>query len=350
MVTPVLLFLAAWWAVDRRDPQATVLVNIRRVFPYWLFSFFVFIAYLALRWFLYDTPFGVHQRGISWLPMVWMTKIPVLGEILLPAWRTQPVLYAAFWTTMAALLGPVVYEAAVRKNYHKSFILAFLWVLLAVGGLLPHLHQASPVGQGIRLLYSGSAYFAILTAPALAALINSSGILRRSAGLAITAIALGILATAQHPAQRDWTYAVHYIPRLQQAIYAEADHIEKESWALVLVPEHIGVALVGRHGQGALVSSLFQPASLLDRMVPFVAPDLDAWRKKILDGIMYEIRGADDGMDHKPVFWPKYFYCADPVSAGLIALHIKPDDDPTTWRANWYSAVAGTPCAEYLNP
>jgi len=350
MVTPGLLLLAAWWAAGQRDSQMSrinpVINHLLRALRYWWPILLIFILYLVVRWLLYDTLFSIYQRGISWPPTVWLSKIPILGKILLPAWRVQPVLYTAFWSLIVALSVLMFYTAIVSKNQRNRFILSSSWLLLTVGALLPHLHQASPVGQGIRLLYAGSAYFALSFAPPLAGMLKGRKSWIRRAGLAITGLTLGFMAVAQYPAQRDWTYAVHYVPRLQRALYAESAHIEHENWALVLVPEHIGVALVGRHGQGALVNPPFQPESLLDRLVPFIGPDLEEWQTKILNGIMYEIRGKN-GED---VFWPKYYFCADPRSAGLIALNIEPDPDPAIWKTNWRSAVLGTPCENYLLP
>lgn len=344
MVTPALLGLSAWWAIDRRDAQLSALRKIGRALWLWTPCLLVFVAYLGLRWHIFGTPFSIYAAELKPSPISWLEKLPVLGQILLPTWRTQPLPYHGFWLLMALLMGLALVAAAALPVLRKTCLLSGTWLLLACGGLLPHIQVASSSGEGIRLLYASGAYFALTITPALALLLSSPSWRARMLAWTLTGLTLATLGAAQYPAQRDWSYAVHYVPRLQQSMRELADTVAATDWVLVLVPDHIGTALVARNGQGALVLPPYQPKPLLGQVAPFIAPGLPRWHQRIQIGEMHAIRGE---VATGP-FWPKRYYCADPVSARLIPVAISASSDPEIWQAQWQAALAGTTCAADL--
>ena len=145
-----------------------------------------------------------------------------------------------------------------------------------------------------------------------------------------------LMLTAQLPAQRDWSHSVHYSKRLFTAFHNEALSVETTGWSLVLIPEYIGVALLGRNAQGAFVRPPFQEDSYLDSMVPFIGSDLSVW--------YHEISNMDQGSG------PGYFYCADASGTNLLRLDISDGSDSfESWRKQWLHAVAGSDCAGLIN-
>ncbi len=346
LVLPVLLATISWWRHVLEAAAAPVLAaRLRRCArELWLAGIIV-MAYLALRWHLFGDPLSVYadtktvSADIGWH---WLLRMPVLMDILLPAWRDHASLA---WVFLFSLLAAAVmglwhlFSMPARKGMViRLWGLPALWLLLALLALLPHVTVASPAGQGSRLMYNAGAWLALLLALPWATgwkpgVSKGGGRCIRACRvghLAATVMAMLMLAWGQYPAQRDWTRATHYVSSLRVQLASKAQSMPPGEWALVLVPDHLGMALVARNAQGALVTPPMQTQYYLDRIIPFLYADVRHWFKQLQSG-------ARD--------WPDAAYCAHPQTAALVPVQLPVDRASlSAWEQAWEQAISQPPC------
>jgi hypothetical protein len=95
-----------------------------------------------------------------------------------------------------------------------------------------------------------------------------------------------------------------------------ASTVREDQYALLLLPDHIGVALFARAAQDAIVMPPTQRRNYLPRMAVMVSTDFSVWSQYITQGKVAELKGI-------PVFDPANFvglYCWNATKSAFVTL------------------------------
>ncbi|GAB4196330.1 MAG: hypothetical protein Tsb002_29600 [Wenzhouxiangellaceae bacterium] len=347
MILPPMLAAVSWWryAIEN-GPRPRLSERLPQAWQELWPAAVVMVAYLILRQALFGNPFTVYpdsHGAIADIGWHWLQRLGMLADTLLPTWRGQPSLSLLFWGALGGALIASGWHAQRTGHWLRAWAVPMLWTIVAVVALLPHLQQLSSAGQGSRLLYTAGAWTALMLCLPWARQTSHqrSGLLRLAAAMALLVVWL----IAQYPAQRDWNRATHFNRQLLTELHDLAQQRPAGQWVLVLVPDHLGSALVARNAQGALASPPFQPQPLLDRVIPLLAKDIGLWHQRLQQGVDWsQLRPPVDSSQQNRL--PSAFYCSATDNAKLIQLPVpRPGPSAADWRQRWQTAMANTPCA-----
>jgi len=352
LVLPVLLASISWWRhAIAAAPVPALLTRTGRCWKELWPTAVLVLGYLALRWHLFGDPLSVYVQTTSvaddfgWH---WLQRLPVLADILLPAWRQSPHLQWLFFLVIGTAGGYALMQVLRIHSVHpavwiRTWLLPALWLLVSLLALLPHVQSASSAGEGSRLMYNAAAWLALLLAlpwacgrvavsngPVDTEVNQSSGTARVALHAGLASALVLIMAWSQYPAQRDWSRATVYVDSLRVQLAQTAASLPAGEWALLLVPDHLGMALVARNAQGALVSRPVQKEDILPRIIPFLNRDTERWYQRLQNG---------------ELGWPEHAYCAHPLTAALLPVKLpEPSVSAENWKALWREVLASPPC------
>jgi hypothetical protein len=352
LVLPVLLASISWWryAIDAVPAPALQVRMVRCWKELWPTAVLV-LGYLALRWHLFGDPLSVYVKTTSvaddfgWH---WLQRLPVLVDILLPAWRELPHLQWLFLCLIGTAAGYALVHVLRSHAAHpavwiRTWLLPGLWLLVSLLALLPHVQSASSAGAGSRLMYNAAAWLALLLAlplacgclaarncPVDAKASKAWGNARVALHAGLASVLALVMAWSQYPAQRDWSRATVYVDSLRVQLAQTAASMPAGEWGLLLVPDHLGMALVARNAQGALVTRPVQKEDILPRIIPFLNRDTDSWYQRLKNG---------------ELSWPDHAFCAHPLTAVLVPVNLPGRSaSAQDWKALWREVMASPPC------
>jgi len=180
---------------------------------------------------------------------------------------------------------------------------------------------SSPDGEGARHIYLAWAYASLLLG--LAAAWRAS---QWKFGLVFALLMLA--GQAQSVGQ--WQAAGRQMQSVIAGVDDLAAKVRDDQYALLLLPDHIGVALFARTAQDAIVIPPTQQRNYLNRMAGMLGTDFALWSRFIADGKIAELKG-------QAAFDPANFvglYCWNPGQSGFVRL--TPGSvahDPVLWQA-----------------
>jgi hypothetical protein len=244
------------------------------------------LAYIGFRVLMFGDPWQVYGGGSGEVRLPDPQRLFDALRSIAPWWqglfggsRAAPVFAVASLAALAfALLG------------NRRWLLP-LALLAATGGLLLatflNLGGLAGNGEGGRLLYTPSAWYALALGVALAGC--------RWRPLALAATAALVLATlaAAWLQQRLLTRAVAAQQQLQLTAAAlPAWAARNREAALLLVPDHLGPIVVTRNAQGGVALPPVQPAPLLQQVLPTLPDEVPARHGVYRDGVIDLFEGA----------------------------------------------------------
>ena len=303
----------------------------RDLAPSWLAC----AAYIATRSILFGTPLKVYPDStLPGSPGDYLERLASYGSLL----ERQPGIDPPWlWASVAAALVVLLLIAVrgARTGERRTVLLLWACGLAALAYVLaPALLSAANtrVGDGARNFYVAWLYVSLATGFAAAT--------TRLAAMAAVAL-VGWMLVAQEGSLAQWQAAAREMRALLGAIPAFAERLDADEYALVLVPDHVGVALFGRNAEGAIVDWPIQKKSYLERLVGMTESDVPAWPQRFAEGSIATLKGRKtfDMNRFAGVFcWsPARARFAQVAPAGPVA-------DPRNWSKELYVQAAGASC------
>jgi hypothetical protein len=231
------------------------------------------------------------------------------------------------WTIAATLLVMAIVVACVRARRDIPAQTIALMMALFAGLMLyvvaPGLSfpVSSPSGEGGRHFYLGWVYASLL--------LGALGAWQRAAPLfGVALVALMLAGQAQSLAQ--WHAAGKRMQDVLAGVGQFAPTIAEDQYALLLLPDHLGIALFARTAQGAIVGPPVQPRDYLPRVGVMLGTDFTVWSHFITNGKIAELKGV-------PAFDPARFaglFCWNAAQAAFVPLTDgRAALDPQLWEA-----------------
>jgi hypothetical protein len=138
-----------------------------------------------------------------------------------------------------------------------------------------------------------------------------------------------ILFAGQTQSLAQWHSASMQMERIVEAIEGFAVRVSDDQYALLLLPDHEGVAFFARNAQGAIVMRPVQHADYLSRMVVMLSADLEQWSRHLRGGEVSEFKA---GRAFDPVNFLG-LYCWNPALGKIISLTSgMPPPNARAWR------------------
>jgi hypothetical protein len=333
LIATLLVFASAAAHVSRGDSWFVrgVRTTVVEMWPSWI----ALLAYLLLRVRLFGSPWQVYPsvRSAQGFVELW-ERFSGIGTIA----KANVGAHYVPWTLAAAVLILAIFVTCLRSRKSIPAQSVALMLILLVGLLLYLLAPAfsipvsSPDGEGARHFYIAWAYAALL----LGVL---AGWGRATANFGIVLVAL--MVAGQPNGLWQWQAAGKQMKEVLAGVGRIAPTIRDDQYALLLLPDHIGVALFARNAQGSIVMPPVQRHDYLPRMAVMVSSDFAAWSNFITDGKIAELKNV-------PEFNPANFvglYCWNatkaafvPLTDGRVAL------DPQLWLTTAKSNFPQTGC------
>jgi hypothetical protein len=105
----------------------------------------------------------------------------------------------------------------------------------------------------------------------------------------------GWLLVGQHGSLRQWQDAAALMRSVTAAIPGFVQGLDRRHYAALLLPDHVGAALVARNAEGALVMRPVQRSDYLDRVAGMTEFGIESWREALADHGLDLLRpGAPD--------------------------------------------------------
>lgn len=254
---------------------------MRDLAPTWI----AFAAYLGWRFVLFGTPIKVYPQSSPPRDLhEYLDRLSMLGALLARQTGTS-----ASWTfaIVAAVLVVVLIAivATGRRGIPRaSALLAAACALAAaIYVLAPAMSfpSATGGGEGSRNYYIGWIYAAIALGVAVAAL---------RVGRIVAVALVAWLLVGQHGSLGQWHAASRQMQAVTAAVPAFAAGIAPDGYALLLLPDRIGVAVFARNAQGGIVNHPVQERDHLDRVAGMTENDLPNWRRHFQDDTIARLK------------------------------------------------------------
>jgi hypothetical protein len=238
-------------------------------------TWIAFALYLAWRarlfgsiWKVYPSSSPPHSVG-EWFDRVWAIRHVIAGNVSGGAMS---------WAAIACALVVAVAAIALARQRRLRRDIALLGVVLllcaAMYALAPTFSfpLAPTNGDGGRHLYLAWVYASLALALAAATAVTSQWAI-------VALLALTVYGEAQ--SLRKWQAAAREMRQITRRVAAFAERVPHGGYALLYLPDHIGVALFGRNAQGGIVMRPTQPADYLDRMAVMTEEGFDEWSARL---------------------------------------------------------------------
>ena len=314
-----------------RGARARAIFALRETASTWA----AFALYLAYRAYLFGSPWKVYPdsappRGPGeWLERAWTVRHVIrgtLGDAAIP------------WTIAMGALAAIAILFAIRRRRAPVGAPRGIGVALLACALMYALAPtfgfglAVPNGEGARLLYLGWVYASL----ALGVVAASS---RTARWPLVALLAASVYAEAQSVGR--WHAAAREMKRVTSRVAALAQRVPRGAYALLLLPDHLGIAVFARNAQGGIVLRPTQPADYLDRVAVMTEDSFAHWSALLA-------RMAEPGV-HDPASIDAVdsaaLYCWSPRSATIVPL---PGGavarDPKRWRSEAAAALRAEGC------
>lgn len=333
LVATLLVFACAATGGERGQPGFLRAVRsaAAEVGPAWL----AFCAYLVWRFWLFGSALKVYPNlpATQDIAEFWQRFAGLWGIV-----RENVGAHYESWTLLAALLVlTLLYTGIrVRRNIPKSSV-ALILALLACAALYllaPALSipVSSPDGEGARHFYLAWTYASLLLGMLVA---------WQKAQWKIGLALVGLMIAAQAHSLSQWQAAGQQMKEVVAGVDAMASTVREDQYALLLLPDHIGVALFARAAQDSIVMPPAQRNNYLPRMAVMVGTDFEVWSQYVTQGKVAELKGI-------PVFDPKNFvglYCWNATRSAFVPLTTGGDArDAALWRATAKKNFAQAGC------
>ncbi|KAA3643700.1 MAG: hypothetical protein DWP95_04995 [Proteobacteria bacterium] len=233
----------------------------------------------------------------------------------------------------AVLICMGIWRSYRARKSAVVYLLGFNVVIILMA-LLTQFNTTDISGGGARVLYIMTPW--LVTAICLAWLYDKTVIFR--------SMLLGyfvLTAILHHKILAQWSTAASVSNEIVDAVPGAIKEIADDDWALLLVPEYIGAALLARNAQGAMVSPPFQNKPYLDTLVPFIWRDLELWRERANSAFVKQFKSNSNQPNEQPL----YAFCVA-VQGGFVQQEISRDafKSQQVWQAFWQNLIKQNNC------
>ena len=300
--------------------------------PSWL----VFAAYIAWRSLLFGTPLKVYPQ--TTLPAnagEYLERLASYGSLLVRQPGTDPSWLWAFVAALLLLALLVGLVIAARGRYQRAVPLVGACGLSAVVYLLaPALLSGVDVGisEGTRNFYVAWLYLSL--AVGLAATLTRLSLVAGVAGI-------GWMLVAQAGSLSQWQNAALEMRALLRAIPAFGERLDDDQYALLLLPDHVGIALFARNAEGGIVDWPVQTREYLRIMAGMTEFNIPGWREHFADGSIARLKHADSFDMNR--FAGVFCWSASGTGFTQVA-SAGPVGDFDAWVSALYTRVATSSC------
>ena len=281
-------------------------------------------VYLLWRFWLFGSVLKVYPTlSLTQDPRELFERLAGLSAIA----RGNVGAHFASWAIAAALVVLVILVLCIRarQSIPKQSIALMLALLVCMMLYLvaPALSfpVSSPDGEGARHFYLAWAYASLL----LGMLVAWQ---RSQWKFGFAFVALMIAGQAQSLSQ--WHEAGRQMADVVAGVDRIALDVRDDQYALLLLPDHIGVAMFARTAQDAIVMPPTQQQNYFPRMAVMVGTDFADWSRYITDGTVAKIKGlaAFDSANFVGLYcWNATKSAFVPLTPGSVAR------DSTLWLA-----------------
>ena len=307
--------------------------TVRELAPSWL----LLGAYLVWRYALFGSFLKVYRESTPprALEDVWI-RLSGLRDIVL----ANAGAHAHALTLAAAALIAVIVVANLRgprdAGDRRRALVPPLVAGVALYIVAPALSfpVSSASGEGARHFYMAWLYVSLLGAMLVG---WSRG--ARPLGVAL----LALLLVAQANSLRQWHSAGSVMADVVAGVGRVATTVPEDRYALLLLPDHIGVALFARTAQASIVGPPMQSRDYLPRMAPMLGIDFGHWSTLIADGEVARLKSAAafDPVNFVGLFcWNPARRSFVPLTDGSLAR------EPARWEAAARANFAPAGCVE----
>ncbi len=312
--------------------RARITFAMRDLAPTWI----AFAAYLGWRFALFGTPIKVYPQSSPPRDLhEYFDRLAMFGALLTRQTNTSP---SWTWAVAAAVLVVVLTVAVAvgRRRVPRTgeLLVAACAIAATIYVLAPaaSFPSATSGGEGARNYYIGWIYAAVAIGVAVAEL--------RIGRIAAIALAAWLLV-GQHGSLGQWHAASRQMQAVTSAVPAFAAGIARDGYALLLLPDRIGVAVFARNAQGGIVNRPVLADDHLDRIAGMTENDLPNWRQHFEDDTIARLKGVAQ-------FDPARFagaFCWNPDGARFV--QVAPAGAVTdfdTWERELRAGVARGGC------
>lgn len=264
----------------------------------WLYIVLL-LLYFIYRWFIFGQSTQVYPQGGD----IFDRLIGHAATFPLFLWHT---LFAAVNQTSLSVIYLIVmlvlcvysFVQARRHNVLRLWLFLVSGMVIVLLALLTQMGAGEKAGTGARLFY--------IMIPWQAALLSLPVLFKKTLSYRIGMLVLLLLTGLMHCLViKQWTTASQIAKSITHGIPEMAESVDKDNWALLLIPEQIGPALLGRNAQGGLAVEPIQKQHYLDSVVPFIWRDLEQWRERANSAFVTAFKSNSD----EPNEYPKYAFC-----------------------------------------
>ncbi len=309
----------------------SIRTTIAAMWPSWL----VLAGYLGWRVHLFGTPWKVYPASTPPRDMgEWWERTSGVVTIAQENIGTHSMPGALAAAVLLLAIALVALRARRDASRHMLALLLALAAAAALYFVAPGLSfpVSSPSGEGGRHFYLGWAYLALLVGVLAAGQ-------RWPTTLGTALVALMLAGQAHSLAQ--WHMAGMRMQQVLAGVARFAPSIAEDEYALLLLPDHIGVALFARTAQGVIVGPPVQRGDYLPRMAVMLGTDFPVWSRYIAEGKIAQLKGA-------AAFDPEHFvglYCWNEAKAAFVVLTDGAvAGDPERWQAEAKKNFADAGC------
>jgi hypothetical protein len=322
MMGTLLVFACA--AAGGEDARSGVLRGARtavsEMWPSWL----LWIVYLLWRTWLFGTPMKVYP-SLSLTGDVFEFWHRLAGIRVIASENVGT--HYEMWVFLAVSMVLVIVFAGtrIRRGIPKQSIALMLALLVCMALYLvaPALSipVSSPDGEGARHFYLAWAYASLLLG-----MLVAWQPWQWKTGFALVVLMLA----GQSQSLAQWQAAGRQMSEVVAGVDRIASTVGEDQYALLLLPDHIGVALFARAAQDSIVIRPTQRRNYLSRMAVMVSTDFASWSQYMTDGTVAEIKGVS-------AFDPDNFvglYCWNSTKSAFVRLTAGgAARDPAVWLA-----------------
>jgi len=341
------LILALAW--HRQRPGIGLLRGIigtlRAALPWLLIA----AAYFAFRRIIFGDPFRFFPGSSPLMALItfeWLSSVPVMlhwATLALPETGPRTVFAASGAALMVCALAAGVAEQAKRRA-----LAAMAFALLAAFALLLSQWQWSVTGEGGRVLAAIGAIAFVAASLPLAA----RGRPRALAWVAAIVL-LGSQFVLTQAAVARWVRAGEDTPLLARKLAGLARATPPDTYAFVVIPDHIGAIPFGRNAQIGFMLPPIQSSPITQQLIvqtdENLAPWPDLFTRDIVGRLKRETFDPRPSSSVPPKVAPPHampdtWLCWSPRSRALEPVNLGLAPDLANWDAAWKQALASAEC------
>ncbi len=293
------------------------------------------VLYLIYRWIIFGQTSQVYPQDGSLFERIlshtqtfpvflWRTVFAAVDQIILS------------WLYLLLILGLWIYSlySAYRHQLLRLWFFTASGIVIVLLALLTQVGSGESSGTGARLLY--------IVIPWLMALLSLPLLFKRERYHRVAMTVFLLLTVLMHCwVVQQWTTASQVSKKIINRVPELAQSVDQDNWSLLLVPDHIGAALLARNAQGAMVMPPFQRRPYIDAVVPFVWYDLNLWYARVNNQFVLKNNRRPNHLNPQPQ-WAFCYTQGGEFIRSQLSDNIF--ESKSAWRSFWENMVIQNKC------